>query len=115
MAVSSADRPIILPFEIFVRTHVDHRLYSKNMARLHESNSFVLPVMRHLRILVEMGTDAMTDVSSHDRKTEGLYMIRNDISQISVHSTWLARFDCLHQCIVRTLNKKSRGFSNLTN
>lgn len=64
---------------------------------------------------MEIGADAMPTVAPHDRETERLNMIRDDISQLSIHSAWLAGLDRLHKRIVCAFNKKSRGLRNLTN
>ena len=97
LAVCCGAGPLIVPSDVFPNTLVDHGLNRKHMAWFYESNCFVVSVVGHRWGLMESPADSVTLVSSDHGVTQRLYVIGNDISEVSVHVARLAVFNGLHQ------------------
>lgn len=103
-----------MPSEIFPCTSVNHWLDCKDVAWLHETNCFVVFIVRYARCLMENFTNSMTLVCSNNWETLWFTMLRNNISDFSIHFVWCTVFDCLFQRLIRGFDQFFRGFRNFT-
>jgi hypothetical protein len=114
LSICGATGPFIVPGDVFPNSLIYHWLDSEDMTWFHESDSFILGVMRHLWGLMEHSSNTMSCVRPYYGIAQWLNMISNNISTFSIHVSWLTIFDGFHQRVISGLNESSAALTNLS-
>lgn len=75
------------------------------MTSFHDADGRVFSIMRHVRSGVEKSMNSMSAITLHDRISELLNVLLDDVADFSIALAGLHNVDCLHESVVGHLNE----------